>query len=52
MRGFLSPSTIEGAVLYVIHFAGAVWILGQLLWVMAQRTLARDKHDHFDRMAN
>jgi len=49
--GFLSPSTIEGAVLYGVCFAVAAWLLGQLLRMMVQRALARDKHGHFDRMA-
>ena len=48
--GLFSPSTIEGAVFYAVIFAVAAWILGQLLRVMVQRALARDKHDHFDRM--
>jgi len=49
--GFLSPSTVEGAILYGILFALAAWLLGLLLREMVQRALARDKHDHFDRMA-
>ena len=46
--GFLSPSTVEGAILYGILFALAAWLLGLLLREMVQRALARDKHDHFD----
>jgi len=49
--GFLSPSTIEGAILYALAFAVAAWLLGQMLRVVVERALARDKHDHFDRMA-
>jgi len=49
--GLFSPSTIEGAVLYAIVFAVAAWLLGQLLRLMVQRALARDKHGHFDLMA-
>jgi len=49
--GLLSPSTIEGAVLYGIVFAVAAWLLGQMLRIMVQRALARDKHGHFDLMA-
>ena len=49
--GFLSPSTIEGALLYGAVFAVAAWLLGQLLRMVVERALARDKHDHFDRMA-
>ena len=45
------PSTIEGAALFGVVFAVGAWLLGQLLRVMVQRALARDKHDHFDRMA-
>ncbi len=48
--GFPGPFTIEGAILYGIVFAVVAWLLGRLLQVMAQRALARDKHDHFDRM--
>jgi small conductance mechanosensitive channel len=50
-EGFFSPSTIEGAVLYGIVFAVAARLLGQLLRTVVERALARDKHDHFDRMA-
>lgn len=49
--GLFSPSTIEGAVLYGIVFAVAAWLLGQLLRMMVQHALARDKHGHFDLMA-
>ncbi len=48
--GLFSPSTIEGAAFYAVIFAVAAWLLGQLLRVIVQRALARDKHDHFDRM--
>ena len=50
-HGFLSPSTVEGAILYAIVFAVVAWLLGKLLRVMVTRALARDKHEHFDRMA-
>ena len=46
-----SPSTIEGAVLYSVAFAVAAWQLGQWLRAAVARVLARDKKDHFDRMA-
>jgi len=49
--GLFSPSTIEGAILYGVVFAVAAWLLGQLLRIMVQRALARDKHGHFDLMA-
>ena len=49
--GFFDPSTIEGAVLFGVVFALVAWLLGQLLRMMVQRALARDKHGHFDRMA-
>jgi small-conductance mechanosensitive channel len=50
-HGFLSPSTVEGAILYAIVFAVVAWLLGKLLRVMVTHALARDKHEHFDRMA-
>ena len=49
--GLFSPSTVEGAVLYAVVFTIAAWLLGQLLRIMVERALARDKHDHLDRMA-
>jgi len=49
--GLPDPSTIAGAACYGVVFAVVAWLLGQLLRVMVQRALARDKHDHFDRMA-
>ena len=49
-NGFFSRSTIEGAIFYAVVFAVAAWLFGQLLRVMVQRALARDKHDHIDRM--
>ena len=49
--GFLNPSTVEGAILYGIVFIVAAWLLGEVLRVLVQRALARDTHEHFDRMA-
>jgi small-conductance mechanosensitive channel len=49
--GILGPSTLEGAVVLALVFAVAAWLLGRLLRAMVERTLARDKHDHLDRMA-
>jgi small-conductance mechanosensitive channel len=50
-HGFFSPSTLEGAILYAIVFALVAWLFGKLLRAMVMRALARDKHEHFDRMA-
>ena len=47
----LSPATVQGAVLYAIVFALAAWLLGWALRASVERALARDKHDHLDRMA-
>jgi len=49
--GFLSPSTIQGAILYAVIFTVLAWLFGRLLRVTVERALARDKHDHLDRMA-
>jgi small-conductance mechanosensitive channel len=49
--GFLSPSTLQGAILYAIVFAVLALLLGHLLRVTVERVLAFDKHDRFDRMA-
>ena len=50
-HGFLSPATTEGAILYAVVFAVVAWLLGKLLRLTVERALARDKHEHFDRMA-
>jgi len=50
-HGLLSPSTIGGAILYAPFFAVVAWLFGKLLRVMVERALARDRHEHFDRMA-
>jgi small-conductance mechanosensitive channel len=47
----INPSTVQGAVVYALIFAVCAWLLGRLLRVTVERALARDKHDHFDRMA-
>jgi len=47
----LSPSTLPGALFYAVVFATCAWLLGHLLRATVVRVLARDKHDHFDRMA-
>ena len=49
--GFADPSTLQGAILLAIIFTLLAWLLGHLLRVTVERVLARDKHDHFDRMA-
>lgn len=48
---FLNPSTVEGAILYAVIFTISAWLFGRLLRATVERVLARDKHDHFDRMA-
>jgi len=48
---FFSPSTFEGAVLYAVIFAFGAWLLGHILRATVVRVLARDKNDHFDKMA-
>lgn len=49
--GFADPSTLLGAILLAVVFALAAWLLGYVLRATVERVLARDKHDHFDRMA-
>ena len=49
--GFLSPATVQGAVVYAVVFALLAWLVGRLLRVTVERALDRDKHDHLDRMA-
>ena len=46
-----SPATIQGALLYAAVFAVLAWLLGWALRAAVERALARDKHDHLDRMA-
>ena len=50
-HGFLNPATTGGAILYAVVFAVVAWLLGKLLRLTVERALARDKHEHFDRMA-
>ena len=49
--GLFSPATWEGAAVYAVIFTLLAWLLGRGLRVTVERLLARDKHDHFDRMA-
>lgn len=49
--GFADPTTLQGAILFAVVFAFLAWLLGHTLRVTVERVLARDKHDHFDRMA-
>ena len=49
--GFADPSTLLGAILLAILFTLLAWLLGHMLRVTVERVLARDKHDHVDRMA-
>ena len=49
--GLFSPATWEGAVVYGVIFIVLAWLLGRGLRVTVERLLARDTHDHFDRMA-
>jgi small-conductance mechanosensitive channel len=52
MRASLfSPATIQGALLYAAVFTVLAWLLGWALRASVERALARDKHDHLDRMA-
>jgi len=48
--GLFSPTTFPGALLYAGLFAVVAWLLGNLLRLTVERILARDTHDHFDRM--
>jgi len=49
--GFADPSTLQGAILFAIIFTLLAWLVGHVLRATVERVLARDKHDHFDRMA-
>jgi small-conductance mechanosensitive channel len=49
--GLLNPATIQGAILYAVIFMVLAWLSGRLLRATVERALARDKHDHLDRMA-
>ncbi len=49
--GFLTPSTLQGAVLYGVVFTVLAWFFGRLLRVTVERALAHDTRDRFDRMA-
>jgi len=50
-EGFADPSTLLGAILLAVVFAFFAWLLGHGLRVAVVRVLARDTHDHIDRMA-
>ena len=49
--GFADPATLQGAILFAIIFTLLAWLVGHVLRATVERVLARDTHDHFDRMA-
>ena len=49
--GFADPSTPQGAILFAVIFTLLAWLVGHVLRATVERLLARDTHDHFDRMA-
>jgi len=49
--GFADPTTLLGAILFAVIFTLLAWLVGYILRATVERVLARDKHDHFDRMA-
>jgi len=49
--GFSDPSTPQGAILFAVIFTLLAWLVGHVLRATVERLLARDTHDHFDRMA-